>query len=198
MYRSTITKEEIAELPLAVYEGEVVVVEREEELEDALRPLLKSEVIGFDTETRPAFKKGVLYPISLLQLASEKYVVLIRLNKVHFSDIIKNLLETPNIIKVGVGIHDDLQGLKRLSKFTPRSFVDLQSIVSKYGIADKSFAKLMAIVFGVHISKRQRITNWAADELTPAQIAYAATDAWGAVRLYNKLIQANDCCRIER
>ena len=128
MYRSTITKEEIAELPLAVYEGEVVVVEREEELEDALRPLLKSEVIGFDTETRPAFKKGVLYPISLLQLASENYVVQIRLNKVHFSDIIKNLLETPNIIKVGVGIHDDLQGLKRLSKFTPRSFVDLQSI----------------------------------------------------------------------
>jgi ribonuclease D len=97
------------------------------------------------------------------------------------------LSKNPNIIKVGVGIRDDIKALNGSRPLKPKGFVDLQVVASDYGIKDKSFSKLMAILFGVHTSKRQRVTNWAADELTEAQIRYAATDAWGACIMYNKL-----------
>lgn len=187
-YKSTITKEEVALLPSAMYEGRVVVVEREEDIDAALEPLFQSKVIGFDTETRPSFKRGVLYPVSMIQFGTEDYVVLLRLNKINFTKTIQSLLSDENIIKVGVGIRDDLSALQRLVKFQPSSCIDLQNMVGAYGINEKSFAKLMAIIFGVHISKRQRTSNWAADVLTEAQIRYAATDAWGAKIMYDKLV----------
>ena len=187
-FQSSITREEIVALPSAAYEGRVVVVESEDEIDQALAPLLNAKVVGFDTETRPAFKKGVLYPVSLLQLGIDDYVALFRLNKIGFSEKLTSFLSNPDIIKVGVGIRDDISALQRLKKFNPQSFVDLQSIVANYGIADKSFAKLMAIIFGVHVSKRQRVSDWSIPKLTEAQIRYAATDAWGAAIMYNKLL----------
>ena len=187
-YKSTITKEEIALLPSAMYEGKVVVVERDEDVDEALEPLLKANVIGFDTETRPSFKRGLLYPVSMIQLGVEDYVVILRLSKINLSKSIQSILSNEKIIKVGVGIHDDLAALQRLSKFEPSSFIDLQNMVGAYGINEKSFAKMMAIIFGVHVSKRQRTSNWAADLLTETQIRYAATDAWGAKIMYDKLV----------
>ena len=189
-FQSTITREEIVALPSAAYEGKVVVVESDDEVEQALAPLLGVKVVGFDTETRPAFRKGVSYPVSLLQLGVEDYVVLFRLNKIGLSEKLTSFLSNPDIIKVGVGIRDDISALQRLKKFNPQSFVDLQSIVADYGIADKSFAKLMAIIFGVHVSKRQRVSDWSVAKLSEAQVRYAATDAWGAVIMYNKLISS--------
>ncbi len=187
-YKSTITKEEIALLPSAMYEGRVVVVECDEDVDRALEPLLKAKVVGFDTETRPSFKRGVSYPVSMIQLGIEDYVVLLRLSKINFSQSIKSFLSNENIIKVGVGIRDDLAALKRLAIFEPASCIDLQDMVGAYGINEKSFAKMMAIIFGVHVSKRQRTSNWAADLLTETQIRYAATDAWGAKIMYDKLV----------
>ena len=151
-YKSTITKEEIALLPSAMYEGKVVVVERDEDVDEALEPLLKANVIGFDTETRPSFKRGLLYPVSMIQLGVEDYVVILRLSKINFSKSIQSILSNEKIIKVGVGIHDDLAALQRLSKFEPSSFIDLQNMVGAYGINEKSFAKMMAIIFAPHAS----------------------------------------------
>ena len=187
-FKSTITREEIVALPGAAYEGRVVVVESDDEIDQALAPMLGAKVVGFDTETRPAFRKGVSYPVSLLQLGVEDYVVLFRLNKIGLSEKLTSFLSNPDIIKVGVGIRDDISALQRLKKFNPQSFVDLQSVVADYGIADKSFAKLMAIIFGVHVSKRQRVSDWSVNKLSEAQIRYAATDAWGAAIMYNKLL----------
>ena len=187
-FKSTITREEIVALPGAAYEGRVVVVESDDEIDQALAPLLGAKVVGFDTETRPAFRKGVSYPVSLLQLGVEDYVVLFRLNKIGLSEKLTSFLSNPDTIKVGVGIRDDISALQRLKKFNPQSFVDLQSVVADYGISDKSFAKLMAIIFGVHVSKRQRVSDWSVNKLSEAQIRYAATDAWGAAIMYNKLL----------
>lgn len=186
-FKESITREEIAELPIAVYEGRVVIVDDEQDVKAAVEPLLNASVLGFDTETRPAFKKGEKYPVSLLQLATPDYVVLFRLNKIKLPALVVSIFENPNIIKVGVGIRDDIKALNGSRPIQPKGFVDLQVVASDYGIKDKSFSKLMAILFGVHTSKRQRVTNWAADELTEAQIRYAATDAWGACIMYNKL-----------
>lgn len=187
-FKPTITKEEIALLPSAVYEGKVVVVERDEDIDSALKPLFSAKVIGFDTETRPSFKKGTLYPVSMIQLGIDDYVVLLRLSKINFTKTIRDLLSNQEIVKVGVGIRDDLAALQKLAKFQPSSFIDLQNMVGAYGINEKSFAKLMAIIFGVHVSKRQRVSNWAADILTETQIRYAATDAWGAKIMYDRLV----------
>lgn len=122
-----------------------------------------------------------------MQLAVPERVFLFRLNKCGFQPALVRLLASPRIIKIGVGIRDDNRNLRKLADFTPASFVDLQEYAGYFGIEDKSFSKLMAIIFGVKISKRQRTSNWEAPALTEAQIRYAATDAWGALKMYQRL-----------
>lgn len=185
--KKNITSEEIQDYPAFVYEGEVIIVDDERQVQKAVDYLLTSPYLGFDTETKPSFRKGESHPISLLQLAGENRVYLFRLNKCGFPTVLRHLLSNVGIVKIGVGIRDDLRLLKRLGEFKPASFVDLQTYAEDFGIEEKSFSKLMAIVFGVKISKRQRTSNWEAPKLTEPQIRYAATDAWGALEMYAEL-----------
>lgn len=186
-YKKTIDKEVINDFPAFLYEGEVIVVEREEDVDKAVAFLSGYEHIGFDTETKPAFKKGEVHPVSLLQLGVENKVYLFRLNKCGLTPSLRRLLASEKNVKIGVGIRDDVKFLRRLADFRPGSFVDLQAYAVNFGIEEKSFSKLMAIIFEVKISKRQRTSNWEAPVLSEAQIRYAATDAWGALRMYRKL-----------
>ncbi len=188
----SITKEEIEKLPLFVYEGEIVIVEDETQVDIIVESLKESPCLGFDTETRPAFHKGEVYKVGLLQLATPEVVYLFRLNKCGFSSSLRSLLSDSTIVKIGVGIRDDIRNLRKQGDFEPASFVDLQEFAEKFGILDKSFSKLMAIIFGVKISKRQRVTNWDAPQLSEAQIHYAATDAWGALKMYQHLMTLKD------
>lgn len=192
IFRQSITKEEIEKLPLFVYEGKIVIVEDEAQVDVIVESLRKNSILGFDTETRPAFHKGEVYKVGLLQLATPDVVYLFRLNKCGFSASLRSLLATPEIEKVGVGIRDDIRNLRKQGDFMPASFVDLQEFTEKFGILDKSFSKLMAIIFGVKISKRQRVTNWDAPQLSDAQIHYAATDAWGALKMYQYLLSLRE------
>ncbi len=185
--KRNISKEEIGHLPPFVFSGEVVVVEDASEAERIAEFLQECPYLGFDTETRPAFRKGESYRVGLLQLASLERVYLFRLNKCGWGVALRNLLSDPKVIKIGVGIRDDLRNLKKLGDFAPASFVDLQEYVIRFGIEDKSFSKLMAIIFRVRISKRQRTSNWEAPVLNEGQIRYAATDAWGALKMYLRL-----------
>ena len=185
--KRNISKEEIGHLPPFVFSGEVVVVEDASEAERIAEFLQEGPYLGFDTETRPAFRKGESYRVGLLQLASLERVYLFRLNKCGWGVALRNLLSDPKVIKIGVGIRDDLRNLKKLGDFAPASFVDLQEYVIRFGIEDKSFSKLMAIIFRVRISKRQRTSNWEAPVLNEGQIRYAATDAWGALKMYLRL-----------
>ncbi len=185
--KRNISKEEIGHLPPFVFSGEVVVVEDASEAERIAEFLQECPYLGFDTETRPAFRKGESYRVGLLQLASLERVYLFRLNKCGCGVALRNLLSDPKVIKIGVGIRDDLRNLKKLGDFAPASFVDLQEYVIRFGIEDKSFSKLMAIIFRVRISKRQRTSNWEAPVLNEGQIRYAATDAWGALKMYLRL-----------
>ena len=188
IYQETITREEIETFPVFAFDGEIRVIENAGEVDEAVAYLSAHSCLGFDTETRPAFHKGETYPVSLLQLAAAERVYLFSLNKFGFTPSLRRLLADVRIKKIGVGIRDDLRMLKERESFTPASFVDLQDFVVKYGIKEKSFSKLMAIIFRVKISKRQRVTNWEALQLTPQQVKYAATDAWGALRMYDELL----------
>ncbi|MDE6296833.1 MAG: 3'-5' exonuclease domain-containing protein 2, partial [Muribaculaceae bacterium] len=173
---ATITKQQLAELPMVSYDGEIILVDNIEEAQRAADVLKRESIIGFDTETKPSFKRGQTNNVALLQLATQKISYLIRLNRIGLPDSIKEILESDKIQKVGVSIHDDFHNLRKLYKLEPAGFMDLQHYVKNFGIADNSFARIYAILFGKRISKGQRLTNWEAEELTPHQQAYAALD----------------------
>ena len=146
-FKSTITKEEIAALPVFVFNGPITVIEDTRQMEEAVRFLLQQEYLGFDTETRPSFRKGESHPVSLLQLATPEEVFLFRLNKCGFGLSLQCLLSDPRVMKIGVGIRDDIRNLNKSAAFSPHSFVDLQEYVSRFGIEEKSFFKIDGYYF---------------------------------------------------
>ena len=192
MFKESITKEELVDLPLKWFEGEIVVVDNEKTLQDAVRILAEQPIIGFDTETKPAFKKGVFNKAALLQLSTKKQVFLIRVNKIGLSDEICAILSNPEIVKPGVAIRDDIKGLQIWKRFKPAGFVELQDSAQELGILNFSLKKLCAIVCGFRISKGQQLTNWEANELTEKQQIYAATDAWTSMKIYNNFQNNNN------
>jgi len=192
IYKTNISDEEIQELPLCSYEGEVVIVEDMETYNRIKPELFLDKIWGFDTETKPCFKKGFanITPVSLLQISSLEKTYLFRLNKLPLQKEVIRLFASPAYTKVGVSIRDDLKSLKKLHNFAPAGFIDLQEYVKPFGIADMSLKKLAAIVLGVKISKAQQLSNWAADELNEKQIRYAATDSWISREIFIKLISS--------
>jgi len=188
-YAESISNEELNALPPGAFGGEIVVVDDKETMKAAYDRLSRSRVIGFDTETRPAFQKGKINKMALVQLASEEAAFLFRINKIPLSKKMLALFENEKIIKVGASIRDDIKGIQKQTPFQPGGFVDIQSIVGQYGIRDISVRKVSAIVLGIRISKAQRLSNWEAQSLTPAQQVYAATDAWTCREIYLKLTQ---------
>lgn len=189
VYREHITNEEVNELPVGLFGGEIVVVDDEKKIRKACSYLRKQSVIGFDTETRPSFSKGVTNKVSLLQLAAGEKAFLFRVNMIALERPILRLFETQKVLKIGAAIRDDIRGLQQLRRFTPKGFLDLQSIVGEYGIAELSVRKMAAITLGVKVSKAQRLSNWEAPSLGDPQQRYAATDAWITREIYMKLTQ---------
>lgn len=188
-FLSTITNEQTAELPSARFNGHIVVVDREEQIEEMCRDLASQTIIGFDTETRPSFKSGVTNKVALLQLSTHERCYLIRLCRTKLHNTILKILSNPQIIKIGADVAGDLRSLHALRHFHERGFLDLQQIVPAWGIGEKSLRKMSAIVLGRRVSKAQRLSNWEASTLTPQQQMYAATDAWICIRIYEKLLQ---------
>ncbi len=187
MHKTTITKEELIELPLRQFTGDIVLVETPGMARIAAGYLRDFPVIGFDTETKPSFKKGDNHQVALLQLSTSERAFLIRVQKVGIPDEIRNLLADPLVIKSGVAIRDDLKGLQKIRNFKPAGFVELQESARLAGITDFSLKKLCAILLGFRISKSQQLSNWEADHLTDQQLVYAATDAWASLKIYEQL-----------
>lgn len=186
-FEPTISKEAIAALPPIAFGGEIVVVDTPEKSEAACKHLMERSSIGFDTESRASFQKGVVNKIALLQLSTDEQCFLFRLNKIRLDKGILKILENKNITKIGLSLGGDMHELGTLRPFRPKGFVDLQKIVGGYGIEDLSLIKIAAIVLGGRISKAQRLSNWEATTLTEAQQLYAATDAWVCTEIYKRL-----------
>jgi ribonuclease D len=188
MFPEDISKELVSQLPKAVYNGRIVVVQTVEDLNHWLPLLTNDYILGFDTETKPTFKKGELNGLALLQLANNELALLIKLKEVGMPDLLANVLENPKIYKVGAAIRDDIKSLQKIRKFVPNGFIDLQSIVPQYGINSLSVRKMAGIVLGCKVSKSQQLSNWDAPALSDAQQQYAAIDAWACKQIYQKLI----------
>ncbi|MBP7105015.1 MAG: 3'-5' exonuclease domain-containing protein 2 [Fermentimonas sp.] len=186
----TITKQELAELEKVNFEGEIYVIDHPAEVDNAVAYLSTKSALGFDTETKPAFKRGQVNNVALLQLATEDECFLFRLNKIGYPESLEKLLCNESVKKIGLSLRDDFVALRKRTGKKPQNFIDLQLFVDKFGIEDNSLQKIYAIIFGKKISKSQRLSNWEAAELTPAQQSYAAIDAWACLKIYNYLTQS--------
>ena len=184
-----ISNEQTALLPAVEFRGEIRIVEHERDIAAACKTLAEQPVIGFDTETRPSFRPGVTFRVSLLQLSTPTVCYLFRLNKIPLAKPILQLLEDRRILKIGADVAGDLRSLRQIRHFRDGGFVDLQGIAPEWGIGEKSLRKLSAIVLGRRVSKAQRLSNWEAATLTDKQQLYAATDARVCTRIYEQLLR---------
>lgn len=184
----SISKLQLAELPQVTYPGTISVIEHETQAREAVAWLSRQRIVGFDTETRPSFRKGRINNPALIQISTPRRCFLFRLNKLGLIPELRQLLENPDLLKVGLSLKDDTSAMRRLCPdYNPAGFLDLQDYVGRYDIADASLQKIYGIVFKRRISKTQRLSNWEADRLSDAQQAYAAIDAWAALRIYQHL-----------
>ena len=183
----SIPKETLASLPVENFDGKIVVVSGENNVKKALNNLRKADIIGFDTETKPNFKKGKMNEVSLIQLATEEKCYLFRISKSGLLQDIIDFLEDESVQKVGLSIHDDFLGLSRIRNVSPKGFIDLQPFVKRFGIIDNSLSRIYGILFGKRIAKAQQLSNWEASRLTPAQKKYAALDAVACIRIFKHL-----------
>lgn len=187
-------------MPTAKFPGRIITIISAGEADRAVDFLLTHSILGIDSETRPSFKKGSSYKVSLLQVSTHNTCFLFRLNHIGLPQSIIRLLENKRVPMIGLSLSNDMLALHERSPFTPGLFVDLQDTAAEIGIADKALQKLYANIFHEKISKRQRLSNWDADVLTDAQKMYAATDAWSCIRLYEeieRLRQTGDYTLIE-
>jgi ribonuclease D len=188
-FASHIEHDEVNALPLKSFGGSIHVISTPGQADEAIRRLSSSTMVGFDTETKPTFKKGKLNPVSLLQLASREEAFLFRVSMLGQHAGLSGLLSNPRVLKIGAAIHEDIRALRNIYPGIADGFIDLQDIVKNYGIENIGVKKMAAIVLGFRISKSQQLSNWDAETLTEAQMVYAATDAWVSLEIYLKLLQ---------
>lgn len=186
-YPLSITKDEINLLPTYQYQGTIVLIETAEDALAAIENIKNEPVLGFDTETKASFKKGEHYDIALLQLATKTHSYLFRLSKFKLMPELTALLADPNIIKAGVAVRDDIKGLQKLLPFKEQGFVELADIAKEKNIENFGLRALTAILLKSRLSKKAKVSNWQKSELTPAQIAYAASDASVGYEIYHLL-----------
>ena len=187
-----ISKAEINELPLIAWEGEIQILESAEEMEAAASILANESHLGFDTETRPSFKKGDYYPPALIQLATEHCVYLFRISETETFDPLLPILESPDILKTGVAIKDDVKELRAMEDFTPNGFVEIADITVKLGYENRGLRALAGLLMQGRISKAAQVTNWARPKLDNKQVRYAATDAWISREIYRQAVAERD------
>jgi ribonuclease D len=185
---ASISREAIACLPVSRYAGEICLVDSADDLDRARADLDQESVVGFDTETRPAFKKGESHLPCLAQIATGRAVYLFRLQDGAVLGALAHLLSDARVRKVGIGLSDDLRTLKHVFAFEAQQMLDLGGVARRHGLEQTGLRNLAGIFLGVRIPKGAKTSNWAARQLSPAQITYAATDAWICRELYLKFI----------
>ncbi len=184
LHRHSISKDEISALPLRSYTGHIHVVDSDAKMYAAVQALGREEVLGFDTETRPAFKVGESYPPALIQLAGRDSVYIFQLRHIASYGPLAGILADKKVLKAGIAVRDDLNKLGGLFSFKPAGFVELAEMRASLGIKNAGLRGLAALLFGFKISKHVKISRWDSPKLTHEQIVYAATDAWMCREIY--------------
>ena len=188
--RTEISKEELKDFPVKQFEGDIYLLDSEVIPQDVIDYLKDQSILGIDTETKPSFKKGVSHKVSLLQIASEDAVFIFRLHKTGLPKFIIEIFNNPAVIKVGIAVIDDFKDLAKLDRtLKVQKVIDLNVYAQEKGFESIGAKKLSALCLGFTLNKKHQVSNWEAQELSDGQIAYAATDAWICIPIYNKLLQ---------
>lgn len=183
----TISKTEIAGMERISFQGKIKIVDTIDKCVQAVDFLKTYRLLGFDTETRPSFRKGQMHTVALMQISTKEVCYLFRLNKIGIPPSLQELLTSGKIRKIGLSLRDDFGMLRKLIDFEPAGFVELQTYVRDFNIQEQSLQKIYALLFDKKISKNQRLSNWEAETLTTGQKQYAATDAWACIEIYEYL-----------
>jgi len=179
-----LTKDEINTLPVVRYTGAIHLISTRKDLARALQELRGERLLGFDTETKPTFRRGATRPPALLQLATAQAIYLFQLKRIALTAGLRSILADPEVVKVGVAVHDDIRDLQRLSNFASAGFVDLGQVARSLGVVQSGLRSMAARFLGFRISKKAQCSNWEAKDLSPSQLVYAATDAWVSRELH--------------
>ena len=182
--KANISKEELSACPVETFNGKTYVIQTLCDAEKAVDFLRTQGVVGFDTETKPSFKKGRSNQVALLQISTEDVCFLFRLNVIGIPPVLSDFLKDTTVKKIGLSLRDDFRALSKRAPIEPINFIDLQEYVKTFGIGENSLTKISAILFGKRISKAQRLSNWESAILTERQIEYAALDAWATRRIF--------------
>ena len=183
----TITKEEIAKLPIETFSGKIEVIDDIKKVPDAVNYLLSKQVLGFDTETKPSFKRGQVHKVALMQLSSEDTCFLFRLNRIGYPDLLDEIICNPDIKKIGLSLKDDFAAIRRRSDKNLK-ILSICNPLETITVSKKTVCKRYMPFFWEETGQSQRVSNWEARELSEAQKSYAALDAWACLRIYNHLI----------
>lgn len=189
VFANRLSSEYVNLLPIIRFEGKVVMVTDEVQADEVITELMKESCIGFDTESKPSFTKGTIYPISIVQLATHQHAYLFQIKKTGFTDSLVRLMESESVKKIGVGIKNDLTKLQELRNFTPRGFIDLSKLASDKGIIQVGIRGLTARYMGCRLTKAAQKTNWAQPTLTLRQQIYAASDAWICLQIFPRILE---------
>lgn len=193
-HATPLSKDEINTLPIRRYSGAIHIVSTRKDLAKALQSLRGERVLGFDTETKPTFRRGPMRPPALLQLATAEAAYLFQLKRIELPAGLRSILADPDIVKAGVAVHDDIRDLQRVSPFISAGFVDLSQVARGLGVIQSGLRSMAARFLGFRVSKKAQCSNWEAKELSPSQIVYAATDAWVSRELHLHFTTLSPLC----
>jgi len=192
-FRPIPTKDEIAEMGL--FEGlgmdQIVVVRSESDAATAYDALMAAERVGFDTESKPTFRKGEKSEgPHVLQFSTMERAFIFQAHFVHSHPVIIEALRSARLTKVGFGLGGDLRQISNRFGIRPESVVDLDRSFRQLGYRHAVGAKsAIAMFFKQRLLKSKSVTtsNWSARELSERQLLYAANDAYAALRIFHAL-----------
>ena len=171
-------------LPVVRYQGPIHCVATEADLRRARHDIRFEHLVGFDTETRPVFRKGQSHAPSLVQIATSRAVHLFPIARLDCSHVLAEAFDNAQIVKVGIALARDLSELHKQFPFAPANVVDLGDVAKRHGIVQTGLRNLAGLFLGGRITKGPQTSNWARADLSPKQLCYAATDAWACRELY--------------
>ena len=176
---------------LPPYDGikmaDVRMVKSERDAAEALAALSCMDVIGFDTESKPTFLKGEASTgPHLIQLATDDAAYLFQIGAAPALEVLKAVLESKAILKVGFGLSDDVKRLRAKLGIDIVNVLDLSTALRKNEKNTLGAKTAVARFFGKKLQKSKKITttNWAMTRLSEKQILYAADDAHVALKIY--------------